>query len=86
MKTLLVIASVLTLTACAALDPMPNTTAAQRLAKTSSPEDVEFCKYEATKSAQGTYNHNPMVQGINNQEQWSNIFNSCIMYRRSTNK
>ena len=77
------IALTLTLAGCAntVFSPTPQYDQAVVRARTGNPEDVEFCKYEASKMPSTSTNYNMIMQAVENQEQQMRVFNSCMQYR-----
>ena len=85
---LLIVAIVLVLSGCAtggAFSPTPQYDRARVAANNGKPEDVEFCKYEASKIPSTSTNYNYIMQAVENQEQQMRVFNACMQYRSTQN-
>ena len=78
MKTLMILITA-ALAGCA---NSPTYDRAVSLMQTGDPEDVKFCKYEATKAPAYSNDGNMLIDAVEVQRQRLTVFNACMDYRR----
>jgi len=78
MKFFAIAISVITLLAACT----PEMMARAKAEREGNPEDVRFCRYEASKASVGAYSTRTAVgQGLEDADRQAQVFNACMAYR-----